>query len=256
MTPWFQYTPLRDSNNGNNDSSEEIVIRKKRSNFSIVVAFLGGVALGTVLAITFVHNQSIFQTTKSFSEPDETSTTDMSIEHGDWTPAPPTPPPRTGRYTTKTYDDGEVIEGTQCGDTWEEAKALGCTYDPLAQRWYSPECFFEEVFDTMVTENNFTLYSDRAHTAEVAFEVAQRGEIETLYPDFDLTYTHCIYLWRKMQHALANNLALDDDLWEEGHTFFCTKMLLKWNDPKVHGVISIFTGGKPFCGRQPVGVMN
>lgn len=36
--------------------------------------------------------------------------------------------------------NGVDTEGTQCGTTWEEAKAMGCKFDVMASRWYAPEC--------------------------------------------------------------------------------------------------------------------
>jgi len=238
-----------------NDSTEELVIRKKRRSFRSVFAFVGGLAFGVILSMAF-QKWSSFSGKEFSTEAAAAVAANIEVGLEDWMAPQPEAqaPPRSGLYTTKTYPTGEVIEGTQCGDSWQAAKAYGCIYDPLASRWYSPECFIKESFDDMLLENNFTLYSDKEHTIQVPFEVAQRGEVETLYPNFDVDYIHCIYLWRKMQHALANDLLLDDDLWEEGHTFYCTNKLLKWADPNVQGVASVVGGGKPFCGRHPQGV--
>lgn len=143
------------------------------------------------------------------------------------------------------------------GDSWQEAKALGCIYDVIASRWYAPECFDQESFDAMKQEpgTNYTWYSDKDHTIQVPTEIGERGEFELLYPLKNFHKIHCLYLWRKMHHALLNNLPLDDDLMEEDHTIHCTKNLLTWPDPTVKEVASIAHAGRPFCRRNSLGVM-
>lgn len=235
MAPWFNYSALQDRNvedkDFDNDSSEELLTPNKRRSFSprTIWAFVGGLAFGIVLSMAF--KSSIF-------------------------PKKLPVPLRSGVYTTKIVN-GEVIEGTQCGDSWQEAKALGCIYDKMASRWYSPECFDKESFNDMMSEpgTNFTWYSDKEHTIQVPSEIAQKGEFELLFPLYNFHKIHCLYLWRKMHHALLNNLPLDDDLMEEDHTIHCTKNLLTWADPTVQEVASIAHAGRPFCRRNPLGVM-
>jgi hypothetical protein len=166
-------------------------------------------------------------------------------------------PMRNGYHVTKIVN-GEVIQGLQCGDSWQEAKALGCIYDIIASRWYAPECFDKESFDAMKQEpgTNWTWYSDKEHTIQVPTEMAEKGEWnELLYPLPNFHKIHCLYLWRKMHHALLNNLPLDDDLMEEDHTIHCTKNLLTWADPRVHEVASVAHAGRPFCRINSLGVM-
>lgn len=235
MAPWFNYSALQDRNvedkDFDNDSSEELLTPNKRRSFSprTIWAFVGGLAFGIVLSMAF--KSSIF-------------------------PKKLPVPLRSGVYTTKIVN-GEVIEGTQCGGSWQEAKALGCIYDKMASRWYSPECFDKESFNDMMSEpgTNFTWYSDKEHTIQVPSEIAQKGEFELLFPLYNFHKIHCLYLWRKMHHALLNNLPLDDDLMEEDHTIHCTKNLLTWADPTVQEVASIAHAGRPFCRRNPLGVM-
>jgi len=237
MAPWFKYSALQDKNvedkDFNNDSTEEFPTPKQRRcfGFSMMLAFAGGLAIGIALSIAFNSLSSII-------------------------PQKLPVPSRSGLYTTKIVNGG-VIEGTQCGDSWQEAKALGCIYDKMASRWYSPECFDKVSFDAMMSEpgTNFTWFLDKKHTVQVPSEIAQNGEFELLYPLHDFHKIHCLYLWRKMHHALLNNLPLDDDLMEEDHTIHCTKNLLTWPDPKVQEVASIAHAGRPFCRRNPLGLL-
>jgi len=235
MAPWFkspnlEYKNVEDKEYSDDDSTVELPTPKKRKfGFIPIFAFIGGLAIGVALSLLF--RSSIL-------------------------PKKLPVPSRNGYYTTKIVD-GEVIEGTQCGDSWQEAKALGCIYDKMASRWYAPECFDKVSFDDMMLEpgTNFTWYSDKEHTIEVPFEIARSGEFELLYPLYNFHKIHCLYLWRKMHHALLNNLPLDDDLMQEEHTVHCTKNLLTWADPTVQEVASIAHAGRPFCRRNPLGVM-
>ncbi|KAF2999121.1 hypothetical protein E8E14_003848 [Neopestalotiopsis sp. 37M] len=238
MASWSKYSELKDEHSDERDfdngSQEELLTpkpkRRRAFNLKTTLVFLGGVAVGVTILVATMPS-SLFA--KNL----------------------PTPS-RDGYYVTKIVD-GAVIEGTQCGDSWQEAKALGCIYDVIASRWYAPECFDQESFDAMKQEpgTNYTWYSDKEHTMQVPTEIGERGEFELLYPLKNFHKIHCLYLWRKMHHALLNNLPLDDDLMEEDHTIHCTKNLLTWPDPTVKEVASIAHAGRPFCRRNPLGVM-
>ncbi|KAK1760003.1 hypothetical protein QBC47DRAFT_357814 [Echria macrotheca] len=238
MAPWFQYSALRgnssdDDKSFDNSNAEAILVarQKRKRNLTLMatVVFIGGLAFGVLLSLAV-----------------KSSLLARKI---------PTPS-RNGYYTTKIVD-GQVIEGTQCGNSWQEAKAYGCIYDVIASRWYAPECFDKESFDAMREEpgTNYTWFTDKEHTIPFPADAAERGEFELLYPLYNFHKIHCLYLWRKMHHALLNNLPLDDDLMEEDHTIHCTKNLLTWPDPNVHEVASIAQAGRPFCRRNPLGVM-
>ncbi|OQE09736.1 hypothetical protein PENVUL_c005G07018 [Penicillium vulpinum] len=68
----------------------------------------------------------------------------------------------------------------KCGTHWTEAKRLGCQFDVMASRWYSPKCFNQDVLHEMLQEVDFKWYADREHTKEVSRDVALAGEFEAL----------------------------------------------------------------------------
>lgn len=88
-------------------------------------------------------------------------------------------------YTATELINGVDTEGFQCGSTWEEAKAMGCKFDVMSSRWYSPECFFQEVLDGFMAEPwvNFTWYYDEDHTEVFPSDKAMAGEFVHVYPD-------------------------------------------------------------------------
>lgn len=155
--------------------------------------------------------------------------------------------------------DGSRVEGTQCGNSWQEAEALGCHFDVMASRWYSPECFDAETLEGMLAEPqvNFTWYADREHTEVYPPEKALRGEFVKVWPDNAFHIKHCLYLWRRLHHAIIENKSIDEDLFSYGHTLHCTRMILEWMEPgfKRH-TISFQTSGTPFCRRNPLGFLN
>lgn len=236
MASWRQYSEVHDGDTEEKDfenaSDQELLAPKpkERRKFGLrsVLTFAGGVGFGIMLVVA-LHASPFFA-------------------------KKPPAPSRNGYYVTKIIN-GKAVRGTQCGDSWQEAKALGCIYDILASRWYAPECFDKESFDAMMLEpgTNFTWYSDKEHTIEVSSDLAWKGEFELLFPWKHFHKIHCLYLWRKMHHALLNNLPLDDDLMEEHHTIHCTQNLIL--NPKVREVASIAQAGRPFCRRSPLGVM-
>lgn len=154
---------------------------------------------------------------------------------------------------------GVRTEGTQCGASWQEARALGCHFDVMASRWYSDECFDGGVLETMLAEPqvNITWYADREHTAVVPREKVLAGEFEKVYPDGMYHIQHCLYLWRRLHHAVVKNKPIDEDLLAYGHTMHCTRMIMKWMDPAFErNSISTATSGTPFCRRNPLGMLN
>jgi hypothetical protein len=163
-----------------------------------------------------------------------------------------------GGYRVVHLVNGVEMEGTKCGNSWEEAKQMGCHYDIMASRWYSSECFDGEVLEEMLSEPqaNFTWYADREHTQPVSTELALSGEFQKLYPLFDFHYVHCLYLWRKLHYSVLHNQPLDEDLLAYGHTLHCTRMIMGWNERNETMDHTGASAGIPFCRRNPLGFLS
>ncbi|KAK1529498.1 hypothetical protein CPAR01_11810 [Colletotrichum paranaense] len=174
-------------------------------------------------------------------------------------PAPQQPNNAKPVAGTVAMIDGIEAPGTQCGDTWQEAKALGCHFDVMASRWYAPECFDQTALEGMLDEQpyvNFTWYEDKEHTRVYPSELVLRGEFDKVYPSGDYHIYHCLYLWRRLHHAVIKNKPVDEDLLEYGHTLHCTRMIMQWMDPSIpRTTISSATSGTPFCRSSRLGLM-
>ncbi|GLA05331.1 hypothetical protein AnigIFM60653_005810 [Aspergillus niger] len=138
----------------------------------------------------------------------------------------------------------------KCGTHWTEAKRLGCHFDVMASRWYSPDCFNQGVLNQMLTEVDFRWYADREHTQEVARERVLAGEFEAVYPDNDYHIMHCLYLWRRLHSAVLEHRFLDDDVYSYEHTLHCTRLIMQW--PRGLNSTTIATSGIPYCRATPM----
>ncbi|GKZ22400.1 hypothetical protein AbraIFM66951_011568 [Aspergillus brasiliensis] len=155
---------------------------------------------------------------------------------------------------TVPVDGGFVFDAqtgeAKCGTHWTEAKRLGCHFDVMASRWYSPDCFNPGVLEEMLTEVDFRWYADREHTQEVSRELVLAGEFEAVYPDNDYHIMHCLYLWRRLHSAILEHRYLDDDVYSYGHTLHCTRLIMQW--PRGLNSTTIATSGIPFCRATPL----
>lgn len=138
----------------------------------------------------------------------------------------------------------------KCGTHWSEAKRLGCHFDVMASRWYSPGCFNQGVLSEMLQEVDFKWYADREHTEEVSRDIVLAGEFEAVYPDNDYHIMHCLYLWRRLHSAIIEHRYLDDDVYSYGHTLHCTRLIMQW--PRGINSTTIATSGIPYCGSEPL----
>lgn len=162
---------------------------------------------------------------------------------------------------TSQVIDGIEVVGTKCGNSWQEAKAMGCHFDVMASRWYAPECFDKSVLDDMLAEPhvdwNFTWYADKYHRVVVPSEKVLSGEFDKVYPDNLFHIKHCLHLWRKLHHAVIKGMPVDEEILDYKHTVHCTKMIMDWTSPNFqrHSVTSA-KSGTPFCRSNPVGLLE
>lgn len=69
---------------------------------------------------------------------------------------------------TWTADDTPLIDPI-CGKDWREAEAAGCRYDIMGSRWYSPQCFHEDVLEQMLSEVEFDWVSNTSEGSPNCF---------------------------------------------------------------------------------------
>jgi len=152
----------------------------------------------------------------------------------------------------------EVIPGTQCGNSWKEAVALGCHFDLMASGWYSSECFDQELLDTMwaesQTQTQYTFFQDQGHTEPVASDKALRGEYANISSNSNYHVKHCLYTWRRLHNAIIQGRGIDDDIFSWNHTLHCTTWIMEWmedgyDDDKM---VVWLEPGRPSCRHSSV----
>jgi hypothetical protein len=128
----------------------------------------------------------------------------------------------------KPIESGPRDYDPVCGSNRHEAKAAGCIFDLLATRWYTPECYNQEVLGEMLLEIDFNVWLDSEKTQQAPQDVAFAGDWDFLWPTPDFHILHCIYQWRRLHRAMLEHRAIDDDVFSYDHTLHCTRMLLNW----------------------------
>jgi hypothetical protein len=114
-----------------------------------------------------------------------------------------------------------------CGRDWHEAEAAGCRYDIMASRWYSNECFNDEVLNQMLTEVQFDWFWDIRHSKPATLHDALSGRYD-LYPLHHYHIMHCLYQWRRLHLAIIEHRQIDDHVYDYGHTLHCTRLIMGW----------------------------
>ncbi|KAH8805508.1 hypothetical protein F5884DRAFT_755080 [Xylogone sp. PMI_703] len=100
---------------------------------------------------------------------------------------------------------------TDCGTTPDEARAAGCSYEPMQRSWVPPECYFpepghEEIYDIF---HNRIWYADLNLTIPADVDGLVSGDVLLAYlaKVFFITHywhdEHCAYVLRKLAMAVA-----------------------------------------------------
>lgn len=142
-----------------------------------------------------------------------------------------------------------------CGNDRHQAKEAGCHYDLLATRWYSPDCYHQDVMDEMFEEMQYELFEDPELTKPASRELALSGDWDLLWPTGDFHIMHCLYQWRRFHKAILEHRAIDDDVFSYAHTLHCTRMIMDWPDEVKYGknTTTIIDSRVSYCIPGPAG---
>jgi len=113
-----------------------------------------------------------------------------------------------------------------CGDTPQEARALGCVFDVMLSSWVHSECHNQTYMDSYVSRVQFPWFRDRNMTEPVSEEEVRLGEYDTLYCYQDFHYEHCMYMWRVQMNAWKEGRPIDSGSWNLGHSEHCAQLML------------------------------
>lgn len=117
-----------------------------------------------------------------------------------------------------------------CGNTTEEARALGCQFDTLSALWIPAEC---ADFDTDSHFRDATLWT--GYTDRIGSESLSIQEMSEILPpriywtSIREHIVHCAYMWRRQHRGyLEGGGKLDHHARDYSHTVHCSNVLLKY----------------------------
>lgn len=132
-----------------------------------------------------------------------------------------------------------------CGHSIEQARSLGCIFDPMSWAWQRPECYHAELVAEFLGRMDWRFYTNNETRPEdeVPREVWQRGDYRTLYVPRDWHIFHCSYAWRKFHEAFTARAPMDTDMLGMGHAKHCEKSFLHDLDPALTAPCDSWPGG-------------
>lgn len=157
-------------------------------------------------------------------------------------------------FDIRTYVNTLVAEidmedpGVSCGNSSQEALAMGCRYDVIGATWLPPSCHDQDLLDEMLAQGNWTWFTDKEHTQEVSQDVAVAGDFWILYPLYDFHIAHCLHLWRKLHKAVVTKGGIDDDLWRYEHTEHCVNLIMSYTRDRP--TVTSTHPGFPVCRKR------
>ena len=135
------------------------------------------------------------------------------------------------------------MERYHCGNSTEEALALGCYFDLLSVSFVPWQCADRELEAEFLAEGPWQYWADRHQTQELSQE--ELWSRPTMPNDsFHVTMRwhrmHCMYQWRKLHRALESGRRMDTSYKSYGHTLHCQEVFMNPRpDNATGGTVSI-----------------
>lgn len=110
-----------------------------------------------------------------------------------------------------------------CGHSSEDARSLGCRFDPMTWAWQRPECYREDLIESFLNRTEWRMYSNYTlrPDEEIPREEWLRGDHDVVYAENKYHYIHCTYMWRKIHSAFLYHLPTDSDTMAMHHSLHC-----------------------------------
>jgi len=132
---------------------------------------------------------------------------------------------------TQQDDFTSLTKPHRCGNSSDDARALGCHFDIMSFTWSHPRCFDKKLMDEFLSLKNWTWWdeTDQNDGKPVPFKEVSLGQHTRLYVSWEYHITHCTFMWKKMHRAVLAGRPLDSYVGRIEHTMHCTKTLLERN---------------------------
>lgn len=120
-----------------------------------------------------------------------------------------------------------------CGSTIEEARSLGCVYDPLATSWLPPYCRDDTVTQKFNkagpnSDGSWPYYADQAGTIPLSIDevAALGGTGKTFWASRRWHIAHCVFYWQKYWRMRETNAVMEDRNDKLSHVQHCGRLIL------------------------------
>ncbi|KAK5050519.1 hypothetical protein LTR84_003800 [Exophiala bonariae] len=112
-----------------------------------------------------------------------------------------------------------------CGDSVEEAKALGCKYDVLLNHWVPAPCVDDEFVQEYQEDDSWAAYYDEDMTHQIMTS-DEMSELDIYYTSVRDHVNHCAMIWKKQFYVLfEERSAFDSVIVTPYHTDHCAQYL-------------------------------
>ncbi|KAH7139074.1 hypothetical protein B0J11DRAFT_516017 [Dendryphion nanum] len=128
---------------------------------------------------------------------------------------------------------GNVILKTPgCGTNPEEAKSLGCIFDPMNWHWTRPECFYEKGSEYAQAKGPWTYYRDSNFTEQLVLPDAHAmSTVRVMYTEHSWHLQHCVYALKSLHRAAMMDKWIPEEAASWPHSLHCMKVFEMMGTP-------------------------
>ncbi|MCJ1312067.1 hypothetical protein MMC25_005741 [Agyrium rufum] len=118
-----------------------------------------------------------------------------------------------------------------CGNSTEEARALGCIFDPASWLWMQPPCYNARLVSEFLERIDWRFFAAQDLSGEeIPYEEWVRGDHPTVHTKMEYHVNHCTFHWRKIHEAHVGRRPLDSGAAALGHSSHCEMTVLELSD--------------------------
>lgn len=113
-----------------------------------------------------------------------------------------------------------------CGNSTQEARALGCKYDILLNNWVPEPCVDQDFIDEYTDDGSWASFADEEMTQQIT-SIDELSEMDFYYTSVRDHVNHCAVMWKKQFAELFDERpAFDTVIASTGHTDHCASYLM------------------------------
>ncbi|KAI9157976.1 Cyclochlorotine biosynthesis protein R [Paramyrothecium foliicola] len=114
-----------------------------------------------------------------------------------------------------------------CGNSPEDARALGCRYSIVLHAWLPQDCLTDDdLEDERLMYDGRTWPYETDEGANLTMHQLHQGDFHHFTTLFDWHVTHCMYVWKRIHRIMLDaNRRVDSYTANINHTNHCVKMI-------------------------------